>query len=250
MTSDRHQPISCIGRLIGFLTTLALLLASALASAEQATDLVPFKANYTATMEKGIELSGTGTRSLTDQGNGVWLYRTDVKSFIANIDESLVLKWENGRVVPLRYRYKLSGLFIRDRKQSIDFDWAAGTASGEYKGKSFKLPLEEGTLDPLGYQLQLRQDIKAGERDMTYQVIDGGEYDKTHFAVLTKEPETASIDLLRGTLKAEKVRKEGSKRQTLMWFDPDREFILVRLLQIEPDGKRYELHLDTAKVEG
>ncbi|EMP56487.1 hypothetical protein MSNKSG1_04111 [Marinobacter santoriniensis NKSG1] len=250
MTSDRQQPLSCIGRLAGFLTTLVLLLASPLASAEQTTDLVPFKANYTATMEKGIELSGTGTRSLTDQGNGVWLYRTDVKSFIANIDESLVLKWENGRVIPLRYRYRLSGLFIKDRKKAIDFDWSAGTASGEYKGKSFELPLKEGTLDPLGYQLQLRQDIKAGLRDMTYEVIDGDEYDTTHFAILEKEPETASSDLLRGTLKAEKVRKEGSKRQTLMWFDPDREFILVRLLQIEPDGKRYELHLDDAKVEG
>ncbi len=211
------------------------------------SELTPYAVTYTASMDKGISLNGTATRTLSKKSGGVWLYRTDVDSFIADIDESLILKWENNRVVPLRYRYRLSGFLIKDREQSIDFDWDAGVATGKYRGKSFKLDLEEGALDPLGFQLQLSQDIKAGKREMAYQVIDGGDYDNDRFAVIAEEALTTD----RGdvdTLKAEKVRDQSSKRETLMWFAPSQDYLLVRLRQVEPDGSSYELRLNRAKV--
>lgn len=105
----------------------------------------------------------TPRRSLTPQGNGVWLYRTEVNSFIANINESLVLRWDNGRVVPLRYRYRLSGMLVKDREQAIDFDWDAGVATGQYRGKSFELPLREGALDPWAISCNCaRTSVRAG----------------------------------------------------------------------------------------
>ncbi|WP_336368528.1 DUF3108 domain-containing protein [Marinobacter sp. C2H3] len=227
---------------------LVLALAPGLASADSAPAasepqaLSPFSATYTAAVEKGLALNGSGTRKLTDSGNGVWLYQTDVSSFVADIHESLVLKWEDDRVIPITYRYRLSGLFIRDRSETIDFDWSAGVATGEAKGKAFRLPLKPGTLDPLGYQLQLRQDLRRGKRDVTYQVIDHGKYDDTRFAVVD-DPAGDS-----GLVKAEKVREADAKRQTYLWFDPERAFLLMRLLQVEPDGERYELRLKDAQL--
>ncbi|RBP31033.1 uncharacterized protein DUF3108 [Marinobacter pelagius] len=230
------------------LALLALLLLPVAAPAQEPTsELIPYRASYTAAMDKGLEINGAAVRSLTPQGNGIWLYRTDVDSFIADIDESLVLKWENGQVIPLRYRYHLSGVFIRDRKQSIDFDWDKGIATGSYRDKSFEIPLKEGALDPLGFQLQLRQDIKAGMRDMSYQVIDGGDYDEEKFAVIDEERVSTNGDTIT-LLKAEKVRGENARRQTLMWFDPRQNFLLSRLLQIEPDGSRYELRLQDLEL--
>lgn len=243
------QPAYTLARNLAaaFCVTLFASTASAEA-AEPKAGLTPFEASYTASMDKGISINGNAKRTLTPQGNNVWLYRTDVNSFIADIDESLVLKWENNRVVPLRYRYRLSGLFIKDRKESIDFDWDASLATGTYKGKQFELKLKPGALDPLGYQLQLHQDLKAGKREMAYQVIDGNSYDHDRFAVIEQEPlETAQGSMT--TLKAEKVREEGAKRQTLMWFAPNEAFLLVRLLQIEPDGSRYELNLQQADLK-
>lgn len=229
----------------------ALLLLASLSSFAQAEEtgstLTPYQVTYTASMNKGVSLNGTAKRTLSDQGNGVWLYRTDVDSFIADIDESLILKWEDNRVIPLRYRYRLSGFLIKDREQSIDFDWEAGIATGEYRGKAFELELTEGVLDPLGFQLQLSQDIKSGKRDLTYQVIDGSDYDHDRFAVLDQEP----LETSRGTiptLKAEKVRDESSKRETQMWFAPENDFLLVRLRQVEPDGSSYELRLNRADL--
>jgi hypothetical protein len=209
--------------------------------------LAPYEARYTASMSKGVSLNGEGVRELTDQGNNVWLYRTDVDSFIADINESLIFRWEDGQVIPLRYRYHLSGFLIKDRKQSIDFDWQAGTATGSYRGEKFEVELRDKTLDPLGYQLQLHQDLKAGKRDVTYQVLDKGDYDDDRFAVID-EDSLSDHGRTMNTLKAEKVRDEDSKRQTLMWFDPARDYLLVRLLQVEPDGSEYELKLKDATL--
>lgn len=233
-----------ISKLRGAALLLCFGILASPVQAESGTGLTPFEASYTAAMEKGVSLNGTAKRTLTSQGNDIWLYRTDVDSFIASIDESLILRWENGRVVPMRYRYHLSGFLIKDRKHSIDFDWSTGVATGEYKGKRFEIELEEGVLDPLGYQLQLHQDIRNGERDMTYKVIDGRSVDEERFAVINGEATSTGGDRT-AFLKAEKVR-EDSKRQTLMWFSREQDFLLVRLLQVEPDGSTYELKLKAA----
>lgn len=229
------------------LACLGTLAGPATLHAQTESALTPFEASYTAAMEKGLSLNGTAKRTLTSQGNDVWLYRTDVDSFIVSIDESLVFRWEDGRVIPMRYRYRLSGFLVSDRKNSIDFDWSAGVATGEYKGKPFELALEEGLLDPLGYQLQLHQDIKNGKREMTYRVLDGNSIDTDRFAVINGETMNTGSKQ-SATLKAEKVR-EDSKRQTLMWFSPEQNFLLVRLRQVEPDGSTYELKLKEAEFE-
>ena len=230
--------------------TMLLVLIGAFAcpgmvAAETTPELVPFEASYTAAMEKGLSLNGSAKRILTAQGNDIWLYRTDVDSFIASIDESLIFRWHAGRVIPMRYRYSLSGFLVSVRKESIDFDWEQGQASGRYKGKAFEVPIEEGVLDPLGYQLQLHQDIRSGLREMTYRVLDKGRIDEERFAVVNGETVKAGGQQ-RATLKAEKVR-ENSKRQTLMWFSPEQNFLLVRLRQVEPDGSTYELKLKEAE---
>ena len=239
-------------RIVTWLAGLWFGLASLTVAAADTQDttpaLFPHEATYSASMSKGISLSGAGKRSLTDQGNNVWLYRTEVRSFIADIDESVVLLWEDDRVVPLRYRYSLKGLMIRNREQSIDFDWQAGIATGKYRGKSFELELKDGALDPLGFQLQMHQDLKAGKRDLTYNIIDKGRYNEDRFAVVDDDSTINTNGQTTQTLKVEKVRGEDSKRQTLMWIDPNQGHLLLRLLQVEPDGSEYELKLKDATI--
>ncbi|HLV77386.1 MAG TPA: DUF3108 domain-containing protein [Marinobacter sp.] len=227
---------------------LSGLWACSATAADSGPELTPYHASYTASMSKGVSLRGEGVRTLSDQGNNIWLYRTDVDSFIADIDESLIFKWENGRVIPLRYRYRLSGFLIKDRRQSIDFNWPEGVATGSYQGEAFEAELRDGTLDPLGFQLQLHQDLKAGKRDVTYHVLDKGDYDEDRFSVVD-EDSLSDRGRTMNTLKAEKVREADARRQTLMWFDPARDYLLVRLLQVEPDGSEYELRLRDARVQ-
>ena len=220
--------------------------ANAGGESADAPQLVPFEASFSASVEQGITLNGSAKRILSDQNNGIWLYRTSVKSFVADIEESVVLKWQNGQVIPLRYRYKLSGLLIRDREETIDFDWKQNLATGRYKDQAFEVVLSPGLLDPLGYQLQLHQDIKAGKREMEYQYVRHGRLDEEKFAVINEGPITTPQGEINA-LTVEKLRSQGAKRETLMWFAPKFDHMLVQLLQTEPDGSRYELNLKSIK---
>ncbi|MDI9246850.1 DUF3108 domain-containing protein [Marinobacter sp. CHS3-4] len=229
-----------------FIHSLCLIALVFASSAFGSEPLKPLQVSYNASMEKGISLNGDARRVLKESKDGTWFYRTDVDSFIADIDESLVFRWEDGQVIPLRYRYSLSGFLIKDRKQAIDFDWDKKQATGHYRGNRFSLNLEEGTLDPMGFHLQLRRDIKAGQREMSYRVLDKGRFDTDRFAVIDEETLSPDGKAVK-TVKAEKVRGEDSKRKTLMWFAPDQDFLLVRLLQIEPDGSEYQITIDDAR---
>lgn len=207
----------------------------------------PYTATFRASIDKGIAIDGEATRVLERREDGLWNYRFKVDSFVADIEESLVFRWQDNHVEPLRYRYKLSGVFIRDRTRAMDFDWNKKIVQGDHEGKTFRLPLREGTLDPLGYQLQLHQDIRAGITDVTYTVIDKGRYDEDHFAVIgmdTLDTRLGAVD----AIKVEKVRGEGSHRETLMWFAPQWDHLLVRLTQREPDGTEYEIHIEDTNL--
>lgn len=257
------MPVSVFARvLVAGLSSLVLMSAAPIAAEDrknesgqvqsgpttaETTPLLPLRVSYNASMNKGIALNGSATRTLAERDDGTWIYRTKVDSFIADIDESLVLRWQGDRVIPLRYRYRLSGFLIRNREEAINFDWENGVASGHHEGDRFSLELEPGALDPMGYQLQLHQDIRAGKREMEYRVIDKGGYDTDRFAVIDEEVLTTDQGNVN-TLKAEKVRDDNSKRQTLMWFAPDREYLLVRLLQVEPDGSSYEIMINDAEI--
>lgn len=244
------MPLKSSPALLPALLAWGLLSGAAPALADEGTEnipLHPMELSYNASMDKGISLNGSARRILEKRDDGTWRFRTDVDSFIADIDESLIFRWENNQVVPLRYRYKLSGFLIRDRKEAIDFDWDNMVVSGHHEGDRFSMKLEEGTLDPMGYQLQLSQDIKAGKREVEYRVIDKGDYDTDRFAVVDEEPVTVNGNTYKA-LKAEKVRDSDSKRQSLMWFAPERDHLLIRFLQVEPDGSEYELTINEAKV--
>lgn len=233
--------------LAGWLLVSGTTLAQTPEEIAEQVPLQPMELSYNASMERGISLKGSARRILEQRDDGTWRFRTDVDSFIADIDETLIFHWENNQVIPLRYRYELSGFLIKNRKEAIDFDWDNMVVSGHHEGDRFSMALEEGALDPMGYQLQLSQDIKAGKREMEYRVVDGGDYDTDRFAVVDEEMVNTNGEEVR-TLKAEKVRDSDSKRQSLMWFAPEQDHVLIRFLQVEPDGSEYELTIKEATV--
>ncbi|TBW54475.1 DUF3108 domain-containing protein [Marinobacter halodurans] len=236
--------------IFGKLAALFLLAAApALAAGEPQPGLLPYSATYRATLDKGIPFKGSATRTLTKQDDGSWLYNFQVKSFIADINESSRLNWISGHAQPSIYRYALEGMMIPDRHRAIDFNWAAHQATGNYEGREVDVAFPRGALDPLSFQLQLQQDVRDGEQEMHYKIVDKNRIDEDTFAVLGEETLNGKFGNVN-TIKVEKVRAPDSKRKTLMWFAPDWNYLLVRLIQIEPDGTRYEIHLEEATVNG
>ena len=228
----------------------ALLLALSLLAipAVQAADLQPFTASYTADW-KQLPMSGSAERSLTKNSDGNWTLNFKASMMIASLTETSTFKVENNSLLPLTYTFERGGLG-KAKKVNLDFDWATKMVTGTENKDPVKLPLISGMLDKSTYQLALQRDVAAGKKSMSYQVVEGEDVDTYDFRVLGPEKvetKAGSID----AIKVERVRDPTkNKRTTVMWFAPKWDSLLVRLQQVETDGKEYNIMLLDGTVDG
>ena len=228
----------------------ALLFACALLAlpVAQAADLQPFSASYTADW-KQLPMSGTAERSLKPNANGTWTLSFKASMMIASLTEESTLRFEKDTLLPQTYHFERGGLG-KAKKVDLDFDWASKMITGNDRGDAVKVPLNRGILDKSTYQLALQHDVAAGKKSMSYQVIDGGEVDTYDFRVLGSE----KVDTKAGQIDAIKVERvrdpTQSKRITVLWFAKDWDYLLVRLQQVETDGKEYNIMLLDGTVDG
>jgi hypothetical protein len=225
-----------------FLFLAVLSLPASLMAAE----LQPFSASYTADW-KQLPISGTAQRSLQTQEDGSWKLDFSASMLIAGLNETSWLKIHNGDVQPQKYRYARNGMG-KSKKIKQDFDWIAQVVTGSDRGTPIKVTLIQGVQDKSSYQLALQRDVAEGKSSMSYQVIDGDELDTYDFRVLGEE----SVETMVGSVDAIKVERvrdpTQSKRKTVLWFAKDWDFLLVRLQQIEKDGKEYQIILESGSV--
>jgi hypothetical protein len=228
----------------------ALLFACALLALPlaQAADLQPFSASYTADW-KQLPMSGTAERSLTKEANGVWKLSFKASMMIASLTEESTLTLDKDTLLPQSYHFERGGLG-KAKKSDLDFDWNTKMITGTDRGDAVKVPLNRGMLDKSSYQLALQEDVAAGKKTMNYQVVDGSEVDTYDFRVLGTE----KVDTKAGKIDAIKVERvrdpTQNKRITVMWFAKDWDYLLVRLQQVETDGKEYNIMLLDGKVNG
>ncbi len=211
-----------------------------------ATELQPFSASYTADW-KQLPFSGKAERSLQAQDDGTWKLDFSASMLVAGLSETSWLTIHNGDVQPQKYRYSRNGMG-KAKKIKHDFDWSTQVVTGSDRGTPVKLTLIQGVQDKSSYQLALQRDIAKGETSMSYQVLDGDELDTYDFRVLGEE----SVETKVGTVDAVKVERvrdpTQSKRKTILWFAKDWDYLLVRLQQVEKDGKEYQIILESGSV--
>lgn len=221
----------------------------AIAATSQAGELVAHKASYTAKLKKGISIEGEAVRELKQSENGQWLYSFKVRSFLADIDESTRLSWQDNKVVPHLYNYKLSAPLTRDRVKKVNFDWDKMIALNPLKKKGWTITdIPENTLDRLSFQLQLAMDLQSGQQNMRYDVADKGKIRESRFRVTGEEKINTAFGVIT-SISVEKVRDKSKKRKTTMWFSKQYPFLLLRMLQVEKDGKEYEINITAASID-
>ena len=227
----------------------ALLLALAvLALPAHALDLKPFSATYTADW-KQVPVSGTAKRSLEKLDDGNWRLDFEASMLVASLNERSTFSLEGETFLPQSYRLKRSGLG-KGKAIKHNFDWEAKQVVGEDRGDPVKLPLNRGLLDKSTYQVALQHAVAAGEKNMSYQVVDGDEIETYDFRVLGEERVSTKAGQV-DAIKVERVRDPTqSKRQTILWFATDWDYLLVRLHQVEKDGKEYQIMLEDGIVAG
>ncbi|WP_312518259.1 DUF3108 domain-containing protein [Stutzerimonas nitrititolerans] len=225
-----------------------LLALSLLALPVQALELKPFSASYTADW-KQVPISGTAQRSLEKTDGDLWRLDFEASMLVASLNERSTFRVDGDTLLPQRYRLKRSGLG-KGKNIEHNFDWDAKLVTGEDRGDPVKLPLNRGLLDKSTYQIALQEAVAAGEKSMSYQVVDGDEIETYDFRVLGEEQVSTKAGQV-DAIKVERVRDPTqSKRQTILWFATEWDYLLVRLHQVEKDGKEYQIMLDEGIVDG
>ncbi|NNG61561.1 DUF3108 domain-containing protein, partial [Pseudomonas fragi] len=163
--------------------------------------------------------------------------------------EESTLKLEKDKPVPLTYHFERGGLG-KAKNIDLNFDWSDMTVTGTDNKEPVNVKLLTGMLDKSTYQLALQRDVAAGKKSMSYQVVDGNDVDTYDFRVIgpeVVETKAGKVD----AIKVERVRDPSqNKRITEMWFAKNWDGLLVKLRQVEKDGKEYNIMLLDGTVNG
>lgn len=219
----------------------ALLLSTSLSSTASTLVLEPYRATYTNRVDAAISFSGEAVRELKQLENAEWELSVEASAMMANIRESSRVKLDSDFIFPLQYDY-YRRILTRKRTAQLRFDWDANFVITDIDDKPWRMSIEPGIHDKLSYQLQMPADLKKGLHTLEYAVADGGQIQTYRFQVTGEEQVETPAGNFRA-IRVERDRGKGSDRETLIWFAPELDYLVVRLEQIEPNGNRYALLL-------
>ncbi|MCD8514208.1 MAG: DUF3108 domain-containing protein [Nitrincola sp.] len=214
---------------------------SALSQAATPLELEPYRATYTNRVDAAVSFSGEAIRELKQLDQQTWEVSVEASAMMANIREASRIKVVDGQIFPLQYDYKRR-ILTRNREAQLRFDWEAGQVTTDIDDKPWRMSIEPGVHDKLSYQLQMPHDLKMGLTRLEYTVADGGHLQTYIFQVTGKD----EVETPAGTfiaIRVERDRGEDSDRETLIWFAPELDYLVVRLEQVEPNGNRFALLL-------
>jgi Protein of unknown function (DUF3108) len=227
------------------LRTIILSITLCMTSLTQANELSVFDNQYSARLY-GFNIDVTSR--LTARGGNNYEFYFSAHALLGEITEVSQFKWDaqSQYVVPQTYNYNRSGLG-KSKKQDLQFDRQKKIVLNKTSNTTSALDISKQIQDNLSYQVQLRQDLIAGKKNVTYFISDGKKTRDYHFAVVAEEV----LDTPLGKVNTVKVRRSDtkSKREVSAWFAKDFQYLLVRLEQ-EENGSAYTIYISKASLNG
>ncbi|KZZ62980.1 hypothetical protein A3762_22710, partial [Oleiphilus sp. HI0125] len=193
-------------------------------------------------IDHGLSLSGTATRELRKLENDAWLYTFYVDTLPATIHEQSTFSITDQMITPSLYSYALEGTFIKNRYQRVEF-FDDTKIKERYKKKEWTYTNAGPTLDRLSYQLQIQLDNAFSNADeFDYQVAHKGSIRKYRFKAIGEQTIETKIGTKTATI-IEKVREGEAQRETKFWIDTESPYALLKFIQTESDGEKYEINI-------
>ncbi|WP_151703498.1 DUF3108 domain-containing protein [Nitrincola alkalilacustris] len=222
-------------------TLMLTLLGSKTSAIAEELSLTPYKAIYSNEMDVGISFTGEATRELKQLADGTWQLSIEASAMFASVREVSQFTVEEDFLKPLKYDYQRRVMGKR-REASLSFDWENESVTTDIENQPWRMTITPGVQDKLSYQLQMRMDLAAGKEELIYEVADGGKLQEYRFRVIGEEVIDTPLGQLK-SIKVERDRGEGSNRETYIWFAPELDYMVIRIHQVETDGKNYLLFL-------
>lgn len=160
---------------------------------------------------------------------------------------SLTTDSDSGALRPLSYSFDQTGLGSRSR--SVVFDWDNAAAVAQSGRDENVIALDGIAMDNLSAYLALREQLRAGNTEVSFQGIYKGQLEEFHYHVIGEELLETDAGSFR-TVKLERVRDAASHRTTEIWLALDWDYLLIKLEQKEPGSNTISLELTEGAVDG
>jgi hypothetical protein len=230
---------SCLPPVIG---SLLLLLLSTSAARASEPGVAPFTLAYSFS-GSGIPFSINAERTLRPVGNGQWEMQIRARNMLGEIRETTRFNWA-GQCLPQSVYYgNYRRGFGREREAALVLDQrndlATLTRNGEF---SREFEIGARTTDILSQTLALQCLLQRGESGTTtLDVASERRREPMAYRRLGEERVRTAAGRFNA-VKLERVRDDDSGRRTLLWFAPELDYTLVKMIQDNGDDE-YELEL-------
>lgn len=223
---------------------VALLPRPATAAAEPAM-VRPFVARF-AVSWKGLG-AATMTLELRETSPGRFTYTSTSVArglmravYAQEATQVSRLEFVDGRVRPLEFRAN-DGTGAADKTIAIQFDWAAGRATGTAETRPVDLALKPGVQDAMSSQVALIAELVAGRDPSGFTLVD--EDQLKEYVYVTEGPQR--IETVAGTLDTVVYvsRRRGSERLTRVWYAKELGFVPVRAERIRKGKPELSMRL-------
>jgi len=142
-------------------------------------------------------------------------------------------KFLNSNIIPIHYSYKRTG-GKKNRDVEINFNWNNQQIINRVNDSVWRMKTQSGVLDKLLYQLVIMIDLKSGNIPEKYMVADGGKIKEYVFEYIQDEVIETPIGSLN-TMKFSLYKK--NKQKTFLWCAYDFDFLPIKVIAKENDGK-------------
>jgi hypothetical protein len=146
----------------------------------------------------------------------------------------------DGRVRPLQFRAS-DGTGAADKAISIEFDWAAGRATGTAETRPVNLVLRPGVQDPMSSQVALIAELLAGRDPAGFTLLDADQF--KDYVYVAEGPRR--LETVAGTLDTVVYvsRRPGSERLTRVWYAKELGFLPVQAERIRKGKTELSMRL-------
>lgn len=205
--------------------------------------LTPFTATYEA------KFSGFGVTAERKLSGSPASWRLDFSahSMFAKIEEYSRFEQQGNHLIPQHYDYQKSGLG-KDRHTALSFEDSAKRVVNIYNKSRNIENAPTNIQDKISYQLQLAIDVASGKTPLKYHVADGKKIRVYEFEITGEEIINTPMGPVE-TIKVQRVRGQGAERTTNIWFAPQWNYTLVKLIQKEENGKSYQITLKNLSID-
>ena len=184
-----------------------------------------YQATYSAEYN-GMEI--TALHQLEQLADGTFQESAKARGLFGSITEQSFFQQDHkGQLIPLSYNYKRSLLGIT-HKEKQQFDWQQLTVDYRKDKKQRTIAITPGLLDIITLKLQIRRDLQAGKKTLSYPVISRGKLKTYHYRIVGQELLETKLGSLN-SLHIERIHDSDDNRVTEIWLASDWDYLVIKL---------------------